>query len=95
MKLTLESFDFTSVKPTDVLLVEVDATTRKGFETATKTVQALKEFKKIPYQTFVLLSSKQHPIDLKHLPEEMMNANGWYKMKAVPVKIKEVVVEDN
>lgn len=72
-------------------MVEVNANGQANMQTAAKTIQALKQHGKIPKETFVMLTVKTHPVRLRELPEEMMNQNGWFRMKP----ITEIVVENN
>ena len=47
----------------------------------------------IPEEVLILIASKAHPIHLREIPEALMNQNGWYKMKPLPVN--EIVIENN
>ena len=81
MKFTLEQFDFASLKPDSILMVEFDASTRANAESAQKVIAAMKQTGKIPKETLCLLNCKQHPIKIRELTEDVMNKNGWIKVK--------------
>jgi hypothetical protein len=81
MKFTLEQFDFANLKPDSILMVEFDAPTKANAESAQKVIAAMKQTGKVPKETLCLLTCKQNPIKIRELPEDVMNRNGWIKVK--------------
>lgn len=88
MKITLEQFDFSTLTENSVLIAEVNAEGKANMQTAMKTIQALKTSGKVPKATLVLLALKTHPIDLREIPERIMNLHGWVRV------IKKIEFED-
>ena len=86
MKLSFESFNFSALQPNDVLIVEVPSASDDCVNLARNFVKSLMESGKIPKETFCMFCSRQHPFSLREIQEAMMNANGWFKMKPVPIK---------
>jgi hypothetical protein len=80
MKITLEEFDFTNLTDNSVLIAEINAEGKANFNVAYKSIQALKQSGKIPKGTLVLLAVKTHPINLREIPERIMNLHGWVRV---------------
>jgi membrane-bound lytic murein transglycosylase len=83
MKFTLEQFDFKNLSDDSILMIEVAEQTKLAFEAVQRTAKALIDSGKIPKGTLILISLKSNPVNLKEIPKEVMNQNGWFKMKAV------------
>lgn len=92
MKATLETFDFSQLTTKSVLVFEILAENSNDFEAAQNTIIALRQSGKIPMGILVLVASQSHPVKIREIPEEVMNQNGWYRMKPLP--ITEVVLQN-
>jgi len=80
MKMTLEQFDFSTLTKDSVLMIEVSNQTRNDFERVQRTIQALMNNGKIPKGVLVLINSKHAPLNLREIPEKVMNEAGWIKL---------------
>ncbi len=81
MKLSLEQFDFSALTKDSILMAEVSNQTKDDFTRAQRTIQALFNSGKIPKGVLVLVNSKHAPMNLKEIPEKVMNENGWIKIR--------------
>lgn len=92
MKLTIEQFNFTKLKPTDVLVFEIENFESKPeLDEAMKLIQRMKNELKIPKRTFIVIGRKGNPIDFSVIPESEMNRNGWFrKVRVVESFVKRI-----
>jgi hypothetical protein len=64
-------------------MVEVANASKPNMDAAQKTIAAMKQTGKVPKDTLCLLASKENPIKIHELSEEVMNKNGWIKLKEI------------
>lgn len=82
MKLALEQFNFSKLKPSDVLVLEMESFSEKSeVDHAVRLIQEMKQSLKIPKKTFVVIGQKNNPIDFSVIIESEMNRNGWFRKK--------------
>lgn len=81
MKFTLEQFDFTALTKNSVLMVEINHPNKDNFDRVSKTIKSLFDSGKIAKGVLVLINTRDNPMDLKQIPEEVMNKAGWIKLK--------------
>ena len=82
MKLALEQFNFSKLKPSDVLVLEMESFGEKSeVDHAVRLIQEMKQSLKIPKKTFVVIGQKNNPIDFSVIIESEMNRNGWFRKK--------------
>ena len=62
-------------------MVEVANSTKANMDCAQKVIASMKQTGKVPKETLCLLSSKEHAIKIRELTEDVMNKNGWIKIK--------------
>lgn len=94
MKLTLEQFDFSALTKDSILMVEVANQSSDDFTRTQRTIKAMIDSGKIPKGVLVLINSKHSPMNLKEIPEKVMNQNGWIKLRIqtenTPEKLTEI-----
>jgi hypothetical protein len=82
MKLAFEQLNFSKLKPSDVLVLEMESFAEKSeVDHAVRLIQEMKQSLKIPKKTFVVIGQKNNPIDFSVIIESEMNRNGWFRKK--------------